>query len=120
MAGIAANLTGLRNGRPFESPVGLNREVYFASSSDLQLLELFAIIQIVARFVAGLFRALEPAKIASQIGRRRTPFFWVRGRSVMNLTWKKFISKSWFFAFFALAALAWIGEDGGNSAYRRR
>jgi len=36
----------------------------------------------------------------------------------MNLSWKKLISKSWFFALFALAALAWIGEDGGgNSAH---
>ena len=27
------------------------------------------------------------------------------------------ISKSWIFALFALAALEWVGEDGGNSAH---
>jgi hypothetical protein len=35
----------------------------------------------------------------------------------MNLTWKKLISKSWFVVLVAVAALAWIGEDGGNSAH---
>ena len=34
----------------------------------------------------------------------------------MNLTWKKLISKSWFVVLVAVAALAWIGEDGGGNA----
>ena len=35
----------------------------------------------------------------------------------MNITSKNIISKSWIFALFALAALEWIGEEGGNSAH---